>query len=128
MTLTQWFRAYFFNPVTRWLRKPGRGVSPLAAMLGTQVATMLLIGLWHGVAWNFVLWGLWHGLGLFVQNRWSDWAQPRLKWAEGRPAWQRVFQVAGVVLTFNYVALGWVWFALPAPALALSVLTRLFAG
>ena len=23
MTLTQWFRAYFFNPVTRWLRRPG---------------------------------------------------------------------------------------------------------
>ena len=25
---------------------------------------MLLGGLWHGAAWNFVLWGLWHGAGL----------------------------------------------------------------
>ena len=24
-----------------------------------QVCTMVLIGLWHGVAFNFALWGLW---------------------------------------------------------------------
>jgi alginate O-acetyltransferase complex protein AlgI len=30
----------------------------------TQIATMLLIGFWHGVTWNFALWGLWHGVGL----------------------------------------------------------------
>ena len=26
---------------------------------------MLLIGLWHGGTWNFIVWGLWHGLGLW---------------------------------------------------------------
>ena len=30
--------------------------------------TMLLGGLWHGAAWNFVLWGAWHGVGLAVQR------------------------------------------------------------
>ncbi|MBU1432490.1 MBOAT family protein, partial [Myxococcota bacterium] len=28
--------------------------------------TMLLGGLWHGAAWNFVLWGAWHGLLLIA--------------------------------------------------------------
>jgi D-alanyl-lipoteichoic acid acyltransferase DltB (MBOAT superfamily) len=126
MTLTQWFRAYFFNPITRWLRRPGRAVSPLAVMLTTQVATMVLIGLWHGATWNFILWGLWHGLGLFVQNRWSEWVQPRLKPWLGRCAWlQPALQAGGVLLTFHYVSLGWVWFALPSPGLALGVLARL---
>jgi len=28
------------------------------------MATMLLGGLWHGAAWNYVIWGLLHGFGL----------------------------------------------------------------
>lgn len=31
-------------------------------------ATMTLGGLWHGAAWNFVLWGIWHGSGLILQR------------------------------------------------------------
>jgi D-alanyl-lipoteichoic acid acyltransferase DltB (MBOAT superfamily) len=30
--------------------------------------TMLLGGLWHGAAWNFVLWGFFHGLFLCVER------------------------------------------------------------
>ena len=33
------------------------------------MATMLLGGLWHGAAWNFVLWGGLHGLYLVVHGR-----------------------------------------------------------
>ena len=28
----------------------------------------LLCGLWHGAAWNFVLWGAWHGLFLVFER------------------------------------------------------------
>ena len=69
ITLAQWFRAYFFNPFTRSLRSQP-AISVTTVVLAGQVATMVLIGLWHGVTWNFVAWGLWHGLGLFVHNRW----------------------------------------------------------
>lgn len=31
-------------------------------------ATMLLGGLWHGAAWNFVLWGAWEGLLIVVHR------------------------------------------------------------
>jgi len=87
---------------------------------------MLLIGLWHGVTWNFVLWGLWHGLGQFVQNRWSETLRARAAALQAQPFWRRVMPVANVLLTFHYVALGWVWFALPAPHISLQVLQRLF--
>ncbi|MFN3492583.1 MAG: MBOAT family O-acyltransferase, partial [Anaerolineales bacterium] len=39
MTLTQWFRAYFFNPVTRWLRSWQKPLSAPMMILLTQVAT-----------------------------------------------------------------------------------------
>ena len=126
MTLTQWFRAYFFNPLTRKLRSGPRKFSAPVVILITQVATFVLIGLWHGVTWNFVAWGLWHGLGNFVQNRFSDWAKNHLPAQTG---WRlRAVQAASWVLTFHYVALGWVWFALPSLGLSVRVLGLLFGG
>jgi hypothetical protein len=40
--------------------------------------TMLLGGLWHGAAWNFVLWGGLHGLFLIIHAAWRrhDWVLP----------------------------------------------------
>lgn len=126
ITLTQWFRAYFFNPFTRSLRSNYRAMPPAAMIFITQVSTMLLIGLWHGVTWNFVIWGLWHGIGLFIHNRFSDWIKPRLASKPVPTGWQHVLDGLSTFLTFNFVALGWVWFALPAVPLALSVFARLF--
>ncbi len=111
MTLTQWFRAYFFNPVTRALRS-GKKPLPIPWIIFiTQLATMVLIGLWHGVTWNFVLWGLWHGLGLFIHNRWSEWTKARF--AKFGARLQAGLNIGGILLTFHFVALGWVFFALP---------------
>lgn len=123
ITLTQWIRSYFFNPFNRWMR----GYKSLPAwtmiLLG-QLATMLLIGLWHGITWNFILWGAWHGLGLFLQNRWSDFAKTRIVVAN--PRLQTAMQVGGVLLTFHFVALGWVFFAFSEPQLSAQVLSKLF--
>lgn len=123
MTLTQWIRSYFFNPFNRWIR----GYKSLPAwimILVGQLATMLLIGLWHGVTVNFILWGTWHGLGLFLQNRWSDFAKTRFNTNNARL--QSALQVGGTLLTFHFVALGWVFFALSEPSLSWQVIGMLF--
>jgi D-alanyl-lipoteichoic acid acyltransferase DltB (MBOAT superfamily) len=111
MTLTQWFRTYFFNPVTRALRSRKKSLPIPVIIMLTQLATMVLIGLWHGVTVNFVAWGMWHGLGLFVHNRWSD--LTRARFSAMAPQWRAALNIGGVWLTFNFVALGWVFFALP---------------
>lgn len=123
MTLTQWFRGYYFNPLVRRLRSSRWKDSPAAVLLFTQASTFVLIGLWHGVTWNFVIWGLWHGLGLFIQNRWSDFIRPRMAAVGEGP--RRWLGALSWLLTFNYVALGWVWFTLPTPQMAAQVLARL---
>ncbi len=125
ITLTQWFRAYFFNPFARALRSK-RKLSPAMMVFVSQLATMTLIGLWHGVTWNFVLWGAWHGLGLFLQNRYSGWVKPKLAVANLSPRAQRALSIGGTLLTFHFVALGWVWFVLPDSALGWQFLLRLF--
>jgi D-alanyl-lipoteichoic acid acyltransferase DltB (MBOAT superfamily) len=122
MTLTQWIRSYFFNPFNRWIR--GFNLPAWTMLLLGQLTTMFIIGLWHGITVNFILWGAWHGLGLFSQNRWSDFAKKRFSNINQRL--QSTLQVSGVVLTFHVVALGWVFFALSEPALSLRVFRMLF--
>ncbi len=126
MTLTQWFRAYFFNPITRWLRSWQKPMSVSMMILLTQVATMLLIGFWHGVTWNFTLWGLWHGLGLFIHNRWNDATKAKAAAWATTPAKQAILNISGVLLTFHFVAIGWIFFALSSSATSWQVILKLF--
>ncbi len=123
MSLSNWFRAYWFNPLTRALRK--RNVEQTPTVLLCQVSTMVLIALWHGMTVNFLLWGLWHAAGLFVHNRWAAFARARLAFVSERAALQRAVNVAGALLTFHFVTMGWVFFALSSPATALTALGRL---
>jgi alginate O-acetyltransferase complex protein AlgI len=124
MTLTQWFRSYFFNPLTRALRSGKKQIPTPLIILVAQLSTMVLIGLWHGVTANFILWGLWHGAGLFVHNRWSEFTRPRF--GNLPSGWRKSLDVGSTVLTFHFVALGWVFFALPDPAASWHVFLRLF--
>ena len=124
MTLTQWFRSYLFNPLTRSLRG-NETIPAYAVILITQLTTMITIGLWHGITANYVLWGLWHGVGLFVQNRWSDFFRRRAVPDSLTPAAQRGLNILHILLTFSYVSLGWLFFILPTPELVLKVLVRL---
>jgi alginate O-acetyltransferase complex protein AlgI len=125
MTLTQWFRSYFFNPLNRWMRS-FKNIPAWGMILVGQLATMLLIGLWHGVTLNFILWGLWHGLGLFIQNRWSDLVRTRYPGVQQNPRFQSALQIGGILVTFHFVVLGWVFFALSEPSLSWQVFRKLF--
>ena len=124
MSLTQWFRSYFFNPFNRWMRGRKNLTAWMMIFIG-QTATMLLIGLWHGITPNFILWGLWHGIGLFLQNRWSEFIRTRYTMMGQNTRLQPVLQIGSILLTFHFVALGWVFFALREPALSWQVLSKL---
>jgi alginate O-acetyltransferase complex protein AlgI len=125
MSLTQWFRSYFFNPITRSLRSAKKNISPALILWVAQLGTMILIGLWHGITWNFAVWGVWHGMGLFIQNRWSAWIRPRATGMAKNRVLQTATQALGTLLTFHYVALGWVWFALPDLPSSISLFAKL---
>jgi len=62
ISLTTWLRDYLYIP----LGGSRKGKRRTYINLGL---TMTLGGLWHGAAWNFVLWGAWEGMLLMV-HRW----------------------------------------------------------
>lgn len=125
ITLTQWFRPYFFNPLTRAMRSAKRPLPPWLMVFIGQIATMILIGLWHGTTIGFIIWGLWHGLGLFIQNRWSAWSRSRMPAWGTSPVGASVLNVLGVLLTFHFVSLGWLFFTFQDTRLAWDVMLKL---
>jgi alginate O-acetyltransferase complex protein AlgI len=126
MTLTQWFRSYVFNPLARSMRSMERPLPTWLVILAAQMITMVLIGLWHGVTWGFIAWGAWHAFGLFVHNRWSEWTRGRMPlWTQAGRG-KSAMSALGVFATFNYVALGWLFFTLSSPAVAWQTILRMF--
>jgi alginate O-acetyltransferase complex protein AlgI len=126
VTLSDWARFYVFSPLSRSLLRRKPKPSPTLIVLSAQVATMVTIGLWHGVTWNFLLWGLWHGVGLFVHKQWTDRTRKWYRQLKDRTVSFRAWKTLAWALTFHYVVLGWVWFALPTLAESLAVFGRLF--
>ncbi|NLX09268.1 MAG: MBOAT family protein [Chloroflexi bacterium] len=125
ITLSNWVRFYVFSPLTRYLLMRPRKPSPTVLALIGQMTTMIVIGLWHGVSWHFVVWGIWHGLGLFAHKVWSDRTRPYYLRLRERPRLAQAVAVLGVVLTFHFVTLGWVWFALPDIGTSWDIFLRL---
>jgi alginate O-acetyltransferase complex protein AlgI len=126
MTLSHWARFYVFSPLSRALLKRKPKPSPMLIVLTTQMATMLVIGLWHGVTLNFAFWGAWHGAALFVHKLWSDRTRTWYRGLNDKPGQKRAWTIFTWVLTFHYVVIGWVWFALPEPGQSVQVIGRLF--
>jgi len=59
ISLSSWFRDYLYIPLG--------GNRKGAVRTGLNlVATMTLVGLWHGAAWTFILWGFYHGVLLVI--------------------------------------------------------------
>lgn len=93
MTLSSWFRDYLYIP----LGGSRRGTPVFYRNL---LITMLVVGLWHGAAYTFILWGGYHGLLLVLHK------MMRNRFKQGTPLPK---PIKGL-LVFILVALGWVFF------------------
>lgn len=61
MSLSLWFRDYVYIPL-------GGNRRGLPRQLLNMLIVWLLTGLWHGAAWNFVLWGLYYFIWLALEK------------------------------------------------------------
>ena len=74
ISLSTWFRDYVYIPLG------GNRVST-AKHLRNMFVVWFLTGLWHGAAWNFVLWGLYYGVLLTLEKYvWGEKLAKLPKW------------------------------------------------
>ena len=103
ISLSSWIRDYIYIPL-------GGSRHGQARRIFNELIAFGLCGLWHGAAWNFVLWGLYHGLGLGVCVSYRY-----LPFEFGRNL-ERIFSKLRPVnwlLTQAFVWLGWLLFFYP---------------
>ena len=103
ISLSLWIRDYIYIPL-------GGNRHGISRQLLNGLIAFGLCGLWHGAAWNFVLWGIYHGVGLSVCATFRK--IPYL----GRGLAQ-IFDkepATAFVLTQLYTWIGWLFFFYPA--------------
>ena len=108
ISLGSWFRDYVYIPlggsrVGKW------------KLLRNLLLVWAATGLWHGAAWNFVLWGLFYAV-LLIAEKFA--LLPKL---QKHPAIGRMY-------TLLFVLLGFVLFDAPSLSAAASRIAGLFGG
>lgn len=91
ISLTSFFREYIYIPLG------GNRVSKFRWIINLCVV-WILTGLWHGAAWNFVLWGIYYLILIILEKTIFK------NIVKNMPKW------LGVILTFFFVNLGWILF------------------
>jgi alginate O-acetyltransferase complex protein AlgI len=112
--LSSWIRDYIYIPL-------GGSRCSLPRRLINGLIAFALCGLWHGPAWNFVVWGVYHGAGLALCVAYQEipGLGPRInKLLEKEP-------LIAPVVTQAYVFIGWLIFFYPLPE-ALRLAQKLF--
>ncbi|MCL2633415.1 MAG: MBOAT family protein [Oscillospiraceae bacterium] len=94
MTLGNWFKSYVYFP----MGGSRKGISRTLINLAT---VWLLTGIWHGAAWNFIVWGCLYGVVIIVEKLFLG------KFLEKLPVG------ISMAYTMFLVILGWVLFSLP---------------
>jgi alginate O-acetyltransferase complex protein AlgI len=117
ITLSNWLRDYIFFPVSRGLLRRFGNQFAAPILLISHLLTMIVCGLWHGIAGGFVAWGIWHGIGLFINSQ-----MPALRRRIPLPVLPAPLAIGA---TFLFVTLGWVFFLTDFNT-ALHIYARLF--
>ncbi|MBQ8698498.1 MAG: MBOAT family protein, partial [Schwartzia sp.] len=93
ISLSSWFQEYLYIPL-------GGSRSGLLKTYRNLLVTMLVCGLWHDAAWNFVLWGLIHGCLLCLYHLYAS--------SLGKSV--QLPKMLGIGVTYLSVAFCWVFF------------------
>ncbi|MBN1494905.1 MBOAT family protein [Candidatus Peregrinibacteria bacterium] len=111
MSLSSWIRDYIYIFLGGSRRGQIRTIFNL-------IIIMAVFGLWHGAGLNFLVWGIYHGMGLALYH---------MTFKKLRT--QNMFlKLAGIFVTFNFVTLGWAFFATNSLQSSFIILEKIFFG
>lgn len=110
ISLSTWLRDYLYIPL-------GGNRGGQWFTFRNLFLTMLLGGLWHGAAWNFVIWGAYHGILLIgykvVEDYFKKKELPMLKNTITSAPFRSIIpyqKIISILLMFLFTLLGWLIF------------------
>jgi len=116
ISLSTWLRDYIYIPL-------GGNRKGLGKTYRNLMITMVLGGIWHGAAWNFIYWGIYQG-SILSLHRLVAGAKPTVKpvlnWVDG------VRRGLLIAMFFQIVCYGWLLFRANSMSQIYSFSNRLF--
>ncbi|CRK81022.1 D-alanyl-lipoteichoic acid biosynthesis protein DltB [Neobacillus massiliamazoniensis] len=106
MSLSFWFRDYVFMRFVFWMtKKKWIKNRNLLANLGF-ILNFLLMGVWHGLAIQYILYGAYQALIMVCYNTFDQFNKKH-KWLPNN----KYTKIAGIVITFHFVCFGFYIFS-----------------
>lgn len=135
ITLGVWFKNYVFYPLLRSetlgkLRKVCKGRDYLANTAPTLAALLvvwLLIGLWHGADWSYVLYGLFHGSFIMLAIALAP-LYEKLHAKYPQLVGSKVYAGFQMMRTFTIVAIGYSIFKPANLGATLDIMKQMMSG
>lgn len=115
ISLTTWFRDYIYFPLG------GNRMSKARWIMNIMVV-FLVSGIWHGAAYNFLIWGGAHGLLQVIEKQYYG---DRIKSISSRIT---LLNVVRIVTTFLWVTFAWIFFRVSSFSDAGLVLKKIFTS
>ena len=114
VSLSTWLRDYLYIPL-------GGNRKGTTKTYRNILVTMTLGGLWHGAAWNFVIWGIYHGCLLILERIVGS----RLRLPMLNSSLLRYPSLTvKILLMFTLTSVGWVLFRSSSLEQAIYILTN----
>ena len=112
ISLSSWFRDYVYIPL---------GGNRKNVYLNLAIV-FLLTGVWHGAAWNFIVWGIWNGVFILIERV----IRMKNKKKEIQKKQNRGIIFLQKLYTLMVVNLGWVLFRAPDLETAIDFMKSMF--
>lgn len=113
ISLSTWIRDYIYIPL-------GGNQHGIMRKVLNGIVAFAICGLWHGAAWNFIVWGLYHGIGLVISTNIQSFF--RNFWIVRKSRF--LILPIGWLATLLFVSIGWLFFFYPVQV-AISMLHSL---
>ena len=113
ISLSTWLRDYLYIPL-------GGNRHGNLSTLRNLMLTMILGGLWHGAALNFIFWGFYHGLLLVVHRYMSK------KTECVKSIFSKITDLLKILFFFFFVCYGWLIFKAQSSEQILSFTISIF--
>lgn len=109
ISLSTWFKQYVYIPL-------GGNRGGKIKTLRNLAIVFFLTGLWHGAAWNFIVWGLYHGAFIILEKATGLFQKPTVF----------ITRAVAHVYLLIVVTIGWVIFRAPDLACAWQYIRMMF--
>jgi D-alanyl-lipoteichoic acid acyltransferase DltB (MBOAT superfamily) len=119
ITLSTWMRDLVFSPLSKYLVAQFGIKQANHAIALTIVVVFLLVGIWHGVGWNFAAYGAVHAVGVVANHYYTIWLKQKLG-RDGFKAYNENgwIRATAVAVTFCYCGGSLIFFANTFPQIA----------